>query len=554
MIRFEQVSVRYPGGDGPVLSGVDLHVARGELVPRRWVARGQGKSTLLKAVNGLVPHFTGGLLYERVTVGGRDTRDHRPRDLADLVGCVGPDPLAGFVTDTVEEELAYGMEWLGVRSRRDAAPGRGGPRRARAWPGSRNQALVSLSDRAAQRVAIGSVLTAAPSGPRARRADLGPGPLGRRGRARPCCSGSSTTSESPSSWPSTGWSGWCSTPTDVVVVPGTRPAPVVSGDPADVMGHRSRGAARRAARRAGRLVAAAALGPRRPTPGGRPDGRASRPYVRRRHHHGPAFRACRHGGAAPVVRLRQGRAALREVDLRLRGGEVVALMGRNGAGKSTLLAGAGWACARPTPARSGQAPAPGRPGATRAGSARESWCARSAWCPQEPGDLLYADTVADECAQANCATPGCPLGGGARGASPTSSPGVDPATHPRDLSEGQRLTGALRRRAGRAAAARAARRADAPAWASPARERLGEVLRGPRRRRARGAARHPRRRARRHGHRPDRRAGRGRGRQRRPVARGRGGPPAFAPQVAKVLAPSADGSRSPRSRHALRAG
>ena len=50
-------------------------------------------------------------------VDGRDTRTHRPRDLADVVGFVGQDPLAGFVTDTVEDELAYGMESLGLLAR-----------------------------------------------------------------------------------------------------------------------------------------------------------------------------------------------------------------------------------------------------------------------------------------------------------------------------------------------------------------------------------------------------------------------------------------------------
>jgi energy-coupling factor transport system ATP-binding protein len=160
MIRFEQVSVRYPGGDGPVLSGVDLHVPEGELV--LVVGRtGSGKSTLLKAVNGLVPHFTGGLLSGRVTVGGRDTRDHRPRDLADLVGYVGQDPLAGFVTDTVEEELAYGMESLGVapevmRRRVEEVLDVLG------MAAQRDQALVSLSAGQQQRVAIGSVLTPHP--------------------------------------------------------------------------------------------------------------------------------------------------------------------------------------------------------------------------------------------------------------------------------------------------------------------------------------------------------------------------------------------------------
>ena len=88
---------------------------------------GAGKSTLLKCVNGLVPHFTGGRLAGRVRVADRDTRTSPPRELADVVGYVGQDPVAGFVTDTVEDELAYGMESLGVVADRHAPAGRGNP-------------------------------------------------------------------------------------------------------------------------------------------------------------------------------------------------------------------------------------------------------------------------------------------------------------------------------------------------------------------------------------------------------------------------------------------
>src|SRR3546814_2141606 len=76
--------------------------------------RSSDLTTLLRAINGLVPHFTGGTLTGRVLVDGRDTRTHRPRDLADVVGFVGQDPRSGFVAETVEDELAFGMEWLGL--------------------------------------------------------------------------------------------------------------------------------------------------------------------------------------------------------------------------------------------------------------------------------------------------------------------------------------------------------------------------------------------------------------------------------------------------------
>ena len=149
-----------PGSDRPVLRDVDLRVDEGELA--LVVGRtGSGKSTLLGAMCGRVPHFTGGTLTGHVRLHGRDTRDHRPRDLADLVGVVGQDPLAGFVTDTVEEELAYGMEQLGLpaatmRKRVEETLDLLGIAELRDVP------LRELSGGQQQRVAIGSVLTAHP--------------------------------------------------------------------------------------------------------------------------------------------------------------------------------------------------------------------------------------------------------------------------------------------------------------------------------------------------------------------------------------------------------
>src|SRR5258706_15913607 len=105
MIRFENVAVTYDGASAPALLGVDLVVPEGELCLVVG-STGCGKSTLLRTVNGLVPHFSGGTLTGRVLVDGRDTRDHPPRELADVVGFLDQDPMAGFVTDVVEEELA----------------------------------------------------------------------------------------------------------------------------------------------------------------------------------------------------------------------------------------------------------------------------------------------------------------------------------------------------------------------------------------------------------------------------------------------------------------
>ena len=108
-----------------------------------------------------MPHFTGGTLAGRVMVDGRETRTHKPRELADVVGVVGQDPLSGFVTDTVEEELAYAMEQLAVppevmRKRVEETLDLLGIAELRDRP------LYQLSGGQQQRVAIGSVLTAHP--------------------------------------------------------------------------------------------------------------------------------------------------------------------------------------------------------------------------------------------------------------------------------------------------------------------------------------------------------------------------------------------------------
>lgn len=161
MIRFEQVSVQYEGAARPTLSGVDLTVPEGELVLLVGPS-GVGKSTLLGAVSGLVPHFTGGTLRGRVMVDGRDTRTHKPRELADLVGTVGQDPLSHFVTDTVEDELAYGMESLGLapdvmRRRVEETLDLLG------LAGLRDRPIATLSGGQQQRVAIAVALANNPS-------------------------------------------------------------------------------------------------------------------------------------------------------------------------------------------------------------------------------------------------------------------------------------------------------------------------------------------------------------------------------------------------------
>ena len=160
MISFENVTFSYSGAKYPILENVNLTIPAGELA--LVVGKtGSGKSTLLGLINGLVPNFTGGNLTGNVSVNNRSIKDFPHRDFADLVGVVKQDPRSSFVTDLVEDELAYGMEQLGIspstmRRRVEEVLDLLGLTELR------NRSLATLSGGQRQRVAIASVLTTNP--------------------------------------------------------------------------------------------------------------------------------------------------------------------------------------------------------------------------------------------------------------------------------------------------------------------------------------------------------------------------------------------------------
>ncbi|MFF4433079.1 ABC transporter ATP-binding protein [Streptomyces sp. NPDC001513] len=507
MIRFEQVSVTYEGAAGPSLQGVDLVIPEGELTLLVGPS-GVGKSTLLGAVSGLVPHFTGGRLRGRVTVAGRDTRTHKPRELADVVGTVGQDPLAHFVTDTVEDELAYGMESLGLppavmRRRVEETLDLLGLNELRDRP------IATLSGGQQQRVAIGSVLTPHPRvlvldeptsalDPAAAEEvlavlqrlvhDLGTTVLMAEHRLERVVQ----YADQVLLLPSPGASPVLGPPAEIMAVSPVHPPVVSLGRLAgwSPLPLSIRDARRLAAPLLARLSdsVAALPGPTVPAvsqgsapdpaphdsappafeergPGRSPDLAAS-PHIPA----SPAFEARglgrSPGGGAPglLARLRRrgtpspgptpstpapGAApahtralgvrrtrtdVLRDINLTVAPGETIALMGRNGAGKSTLLATLVGTLAPTT----GEVTVGGR---TPHRTPPPEMVRRVGLVPQEPRDLLYADTVAAECAAADSDAGAAP--GTCRALVSALLPDVPDDTHPRDLSEGQRLALAL---------------------------------------------------------------------------------------------------------------
>jgi energy-coupling factor transport system ATP-binding protein len=429
MIRFEHVTITYPDATAPTLVDVSFEVPEGELCLVVGVT-GSGKSTLLRAVNGLVPRFSGGVLAGSVVINGKSTADLPPRDLADVVGVVGQDPAAGFVTDYVEDELAYAMENLGVapevmRRRVEDILDLLGLHEIRHRP------LASLSGGQQQRVAIGSVLTAGPRvlvldeptsalDPAAAEEvlaaltrlvhDLGITVLIAEHRLERVVQYADR----------------------IVMVPGDG-RPGVVGTPAEVFGQSSV---------APPVVELGRLAGWSPLPLSVRDARRLAGPLRERlaEVELSAFRRTSRV-VGDVVAITDGLqasygpiTALRGIELQFRAGEVVALMGRNGAGKSTLL----------NHLVGLREPASGIVrvmGAEPHRLSAHDVVRLAGLVPQDSGVLLYHDTVAAECS-ASDRDAGLDSGT-TRSVLDQIVPDVNPTAHPRDLSEGQRLGLAL---------------------------------------------------------------------------------------------------------------
>lgn len=421
MIQWRDVGFRYAGADHEVLDGIDLTVDEAELVLLAG-RTGSGKSTLLGTLNGLVPHFTGGHLRGDVRIDGASIIGRPPRELAAMVGYVGQDPLAGFVTDTVEEELAYGMEQLGLdpqtmRRRVEETLDLLGIADLRRRP------LRTLSGGQQQRVAVGAVLTTHPRvlvldeptsalDPTAAEDVLGTlarlvNDVGltlllaehRMERVVPFAD-------------------------RMILLDAGGSARI--GSPAEVL---------RDSPVAPPVVELGRLAGWEPLPLSVRDARRQVGDVRTRI--GAAPVPADASGALPLLTARGisvaygAHVAVRDVELEVATGQIVALMGRNGSGKSSLL----WALQGSGARRSGRVDVDGKDPQGLSGDAARGLVGL---VPQTASDLLYLETVDEECAAADRQAAAEP--GTCRDILDRIAPGIDPYVHPRDLSEGQKLS------------------------------------------------------------------------------------------------------------------
>jgi len=91
LIEVKGLTFCYGDALEPALKNINLTIGDGEFILIAGPSGG-GKSSLVRCLNGLIPHFYGGRLKGRVEVEGLETTRHAPRELATRVGMVFQDP------------------------------------------------------------------------------------------------------------------------------------------------------------------------------------------------------------------------------------------------------------------------------------------------------------------------------------------------------------------------------------------------------------------------------------------------------------------------------
>jgi len=113
IVKIKDLTYYYPDTQKPALEKINLEIPEGQFVLVVG-GSGSGKSSLVRAVAGLIPKFYGGNFEGQVYIGGKEIRQLDRRSLSQRVGILFQDPENQLVMNNVEHELAFGLENLGL--------------------------------------------------------------------------------------------------------------------------------------------------------------------------------------------------------------------------------------------------------------------------------------------------------------------------------------------------------------------------------------------------------------------------------------------------------
>jgi energy-coupling factor transporter ATPase len=160
VIGTKNLTYTYPGGTKPSIRDVSIKIEKGEFTLITGPS-GCGKTTLCRCFNGLIPHFYHGELKGEIAVAELNVAEHPIHELARHVGLVFQNPENQLFALSVEKDVAFGLENLGVP--------REEMRKRVDWTldltgiyDLRERAPYELSGGQQQRVAIASVLAMQP--------------------------------------------------------------------------------------------------------------------------------------------------------------------------------------------------------------------------------------------------------------------------------------------------------------------------------------------------------------------------------------------------------
>lgn len=160
-VRIIGLRYAYPGLSGWALDAIDLEIRAGEWLAL-FGANASGKTTLCRALVSLAPHLTGGRFQGQVLIGGKDTRQHPPSDLVGVVGLTFQNPESQLFNPSVETEIVWGLEALGL-SRAVIAERLDWALHTFDLAGLRTQSPERLSGGQQRRLALAAVLAMQPS-------------------------------------------------------------------------------------------------------------------------------------------------------------------------------------------------------------------------------------------------------------------------------------------------------------------------------------------------------------------------------------------------------